>query len=386
MEVHSNEPAAVEGDLVMPKQHTLVSCCCFDLNFMAVLLTFPTSVITSSLVLTIALAILGNWWVRGALLAYFLFLVFLDPGPHAGGRWLYNLCDLREPIRHSYILKLVAGYYRATLRRTAPLPPEDGPYIFACNPHGILGVAHGITFVSEATGFNTLFPGLTVKMLGASALFRIPFFAEWCLMNGCGCVDKKACLSLLRQGYSITIAPGGAQEALECAPGKLRILRERKGFCKLALETGAAIVPVLAFGENDLYNVKQFDADSCGRMVQERFKQCFGFTPPLFLGRWFAPLLPRRITLSTVVGSPIRPQKSGTPRSPEQNADKQPIKESAPPTTEEIDDLHLDYVRALDELFDKYKAEYGFEDVELEFRSYAPSPTRRDTLMGVFSP
>ena len=49
---------------------------------------------------------------------------------------------------------------------------------------------------------------------------------------------------------------GGAAEALDAHPGKLELtLRKRKGFVRIALQTGASLVPSLAYGENDLMPV-----------------------------------------------------------------------------------------------------------------------------------
>lgn len=371
-------------DCIEPKQHTVWTCCCVDMNLVALLITFPFNIIFNSLVLLGVLAYFGNKWVRGALLAYMLFLWFLDRAPYHG-RWLYNICGLPESLRNTYLQKLVAGHYMATLRRTVPLLAAEGPYIFTCQPHGIFGVAHQSNFGTDSTGFSNLFPDLKIKLLGGSALFRIPFAAEWWLMNGVGSVDKKVCLSSLKNGISIALAPGGAQEALVCEPGKMRILKARKGFCKLALETGAAIVPVIAFGENELYIVKQFAPDSIGRKLQEKFKNCFGFTPPLFSGRWWAPLLPKKTTLSTVVGRPIRLNKHAAGRAwdnvrscggftteavktqPLDATKTQPLAEPAQVSTEDVEALHELYCQELRLLFETYKAEHGAADMQLEF-------------------
>ena len=50
-------------------------------------------------------------------------------------------------------------------------------------------------------------------------------------------------------GRGITIVVGGARESLDAQPHSLRlVLKRRKGFVKLAIRTGADLVPVLAFG------------------------------------------------------------------------------------------------------------------------------------------
>ena len=54
-------------------------------------------------------------------------------------------------------------------------------------------------------------------------------------------------------GRGITIVVGGARESLDAQPRSLRlVLKRRKGFVKLAIRTGADLVPVLAFGGTHL--------------------------------------------------------------------------------------------------------------------------------------
>ncbi len=46
--------------------------------------------------------------------------------------------------------------------------------------------------------------------------------------------------------------PGGATEALYASPGRNTVvLKKRLGFVKLAIQKGAYLVPVYAFGENN---------------------------------------------------------------------------------------------------------------------------------------
>jgi hypothetical protein len=55
-------------------------------------------------------------------------------------------------------------------------------------------------------------------------------------------------------GSAVMLVPGGASEALVVAPGKYDVItKRRKGFVKMAIETGACLVPVIAFGEPDCF-------------------------------------------------------------------------------------------------------------------------------------
>src|SRR6266536_5117167 len=112
-------------------------------------------------------------------------------------------------------------------------------------------------------------------------------------------------------GRAITIVVGGARESLDAHPYSLRhILKRRKGFVKMALRTGADLVPILAFGENDLYD--QFGVEFHPKIhkFQLLVKKLLGFTIPLFHARgvfnYDVGLMPYRRPLNIVVGRPVK--------------------------------------------------------------------------------
>jgi hypothetical protein len=78
----------------------------------------------------------------------------------------------------------------------------------------------------------------------------------------CGCIsaDRPTVLHNLKQARSVVLVVGGADEALLSGTKKMRLVLEgRKGFVKMGLETGASLVPCLAFGENNAY-YQRFDS------------------------------------------------------------------------------------------------------------------------------
>jgi len=71
------------------------------------------------------------------------------------------------------------------------------------------------------------------------------------------------------KGQSIMLAIGGATESLYAGPGTMDlVLRRRKGFVRVALQTGASLVPVINFGENDVYSTIRGDPNSGLRSFQ----------------------------------------------------------------------------------------------------------------------
>ena len=86
---------------------------------------------------------------------------------------------------------------------------------------------------------------------------KIPLYREWFLAHGLASCGRRTCLRLLGgdhgRGRAIVLVLGGAAESLNAHPGRLElVLRGRKGFVRIALQTGASLVPCLAYGENDL--------------------------------------------------------------------------------------------------------------------------------------
>ena len=136
---------------------------------------------------------------------------------------------------------------------------------------------------------------------------------------GLASVSRESCENLLSRGghngegmgRAITIVVGGARESLDAQPQTLRlVLKRRKGFVKLAIRTGADLVPVLAFGENELYEQVRPDAHPLIHRSQLVVKKLLGFTVPLFHARgvfnYDVGLMPYRRPLNVVVGRPIK--------------------------------------------------------------------------------
>ncbi|MCJ1242686.1 diacylglycerol O-acyltransferase 1 [Varicellaria rhodocarpa] len=118
------------------------------------------------------------------------------------------------------------------------------------------------------------------------------------------------------------VAIGGASEALLAAPGTMDlILNKRKGFVRVALTTGAHLVPVLSFGENDLFDPIAVEKHSLTWHSQQLTKSVLGFCVPPFVGRGLLGypygLLPKARPVVTVVGKPLPvPQWPGTSHLP----------------------------------------------------------------------
>lgn len=149
-------------------------------------------------------------------------------------------------------------------------------------------------------------------------------------------------------GRAITIVVGGARESLDAQPHSLKlVLKRRKGFVKLAINTGADLVPILAFGENELYDQLDVVEHPFVHKAQLIVKKILGFTVPLFHARgvfnYDYGLMPYRRPVNVVVGRPIKVQQSNKPA----NA--------------YIDEIHGLYVRELERIWEEWKDEFATE-------------------------
>ncbi|KAF8376517.1 hypothetical protein PRIPAC_82946 [Pristionchus pacificus] len=162
-----------------------------------------------------------------------------------------------------------------------------------------------------------------------------------------------------RKGHATLLVVGGAEEALDAHSGKHKLtLLKRKGFIKIALETGAHLVPCFAFGENDVYiqaSNKELiifavikptkNQGTVVRWMQTMVKKWWGVSPILFFGRgifnYTFGFMPFRTPLNTVLGTPI------------------PVEKVQQPTQIQIDELHSLYIQRLTDLYEEHKEKYG---------------------------
>lgn len=272
-----------------------------------------------------------------------------------------KLAHRSERLRRSKIWSLFGAYFPARLHRSAELTPTR-KYIFGYHPHGIISHGAFAAFATEALGFSQLFPGITNTLLTLDANFTIPLYRDYLLRLGLASVSRESCENLLSQGglngegmgRAITIVIGGASESLDAKPHHLKlVLRRRKGFVKLALRTGADLVPILAFGENDLYDQVDGNAHPFVHRAQLLLKRFMGFTVPLFHARgvfnYDVGVMPYRRPVNIVVGKPI------------------PVQRQEKPDPKEVDRLHAVYVRELERIWDDWKDVFAPDRVgELE--------------------
>eukprot|EP00744_Colponema_vietnamica_P001466 GILI01002429.1.p1 GENE.GILI01002429.1~~GILI01002429.1.p1 ORF type:complete len:335 (-),score=75.92 GILI01002429.1:72-1076(-) len=294
----------------------------------------------SCIVMTIFL--LFNPFTSPFLLGYLLWAIFIDKAPQTGSRRY-------EWFRKFKWWQLFRDYFPTSLHKTADLDPSKN-YIFGYHPHGIISLGAFSNFATDATGFSQLFPGIKLRLLTLASNFKIPIFREFLLYHGLCDVSRESCNNILRRGpgNSIMIVIGGAAEALDAHPKTYTLtLAKRKGFVKVALTNGASLVPVISFGETDVYAQVQNPKGSALRKFQKWMQGMLGFSLPLFFGRgvfnYSFGLMPLRQPIHSVVGEPVDCPKT------------------ANPSNEMIDEYHAKYVENLIDVYNRFKNQYAVD-------------------------
>jgi 2-acylglycerol O-acyltransferase 2 len=239
------------------------------------------------------------------------------------------------------------SYYKRAELRGNLKGVKPGRVLYAVHPHGVLtaGWTWNMFFNGDfhkrcgRVGF-LLDEGLRLK----SPTFRM--MCDWVATDEqwAGPATKRVMLESMAKGKSsLALLPGGFQEATLCEKGKDRVyIKNRAGFVKYCLMHGYSIVPVYTFGESDTYSCFSW-------LLKPRLALAKRNVPAAAMwGVSWCPFLPRPAELLTYIGDEIK------------------LPKIADPAKDDIKKYHGLYMKALQALFDKHKADAGRPDAKLE--------------------
>ena len=360
----------------MPFHHRVVA----DLSAMVVpgLFYLGPSLLSATIPL-----LFWKWRVGLGLLLANAFLAYAPVSPWPAFRQCFQLWYERHDFHHNLLqlppAPLASSSTSASSQETHPASKQNvedtSVVIYSTHPHGVIPI-HGYLWCAM---LDQLFP----QRYGVGALtdiaLRLPFLRHVMSWLGSTNASKNNLVRHLEAGTNLYILPGGVAEIFLACPGKHVIKTPRRGLMKLALQTGALLVPCYAFGASDFYHqlaTYQYEVDTVKksnngdptnwigklqRTISRQMKGGFTF----FWGTFGTPLA-FAVKCSYVLGDPIEPVV-GTLGQGRMNNGKQTCQLIPEPTDEQIDELLYRYMAALIRLFEQYKAEAGYPDAELIF-------------------
>eukprot|EP00931_Biecheleriopsis_adriatica_P089225 TRINITY_DN63392_c0_g1_i1.p1 TRINITY_DN63392_c0_g1~~TRINITY_DN63392_c0_g1_i1.p1 ORF type:complete len:619 (-),score=125.15 TRINITY_DN63392_c0_g1_i1:36-1892(-) len=129
---------------------------------------------------------------------------------------------------------------------------KDGRYLLAMYPHGFMPV--GVMMIAAKLAEAGFMP----SVMGASVISKMPILGRFSAAGGFRPASAKNVKSCLQRSFpeNITmIVPGGIGEMFKVRPDCDVILADRRGFVRIAVETGAELVPAYSFGNTRVYEV-----------------------------------------------------------------------------------------------------------------------------------
>jgi hypothetical protein len=221
--------------------------------------------------------------------------------------------------------KQVEENIQGTFRMECPEAPPPS-CLFIWQPHGLISVSS----VMFNTGLCT-HPNYRGNHAVTLPLYHyFPVIGDVVRYLGSIPSDSGSITKTLRKGESVSVMLGGVREMLDAQGTHVKLyIRNRSGIFRIALETGTPLVPVLTYGENEVFpRSDAWWATELNKLLHSYGGMAVGIPTWKALQNWFElsykPLKP----IVTHVGSPI-------------------------PATGSISSLRNAYIKSVEELFKK---------------------------------
>lgn len=222
------------------------------------------------------------------------------------------------------------------------------PQILVAPPHGVFPYGNCLAMLVWPLLTGHHFVGLA-----ANSALRVPVFKQILRSIGVVNADRVSARAALESfPHTIGISTGGVAEVFftnhddECV-----VLRTRVGLIKLAIRTGADLVPCYLFGNTEVLQCWAGEGVPGARWILERISRKVGFALILIFGRWGLPI-PFRIPILGVMGKAIPTVHL----------------QCEEPTVAQITEVQDKLIADMQSLFDRYKGLYGWEDKRLVIR------------------
>lgn len=282
------------------------------------------------------LCLIGYFFVGSIKTTFLAFFILLIP-----------LILLPQPFLpsalQSWLAVAVSKYFSFRFISDEQLLPNRRRILVA-PPHGVFPYGNILAMICWPSSFGFPFRGLA-----ASSALRVPIFKQ--ILRGLGVTDasRHVARKVLEGGNSLGISTGGVAEVFETNAGdECIVLKERVGLVKLAIRTGADLVPCYLFGNTKVLSCWAGEGIPGARNVLEKISRKIGFALILIFGRWGLPI-PYRVPIFGVAGKSISTKHM----------------QCEEPTPEQIKEIQDQLLEAMQDVFERNKKFYGWEDKKL---------------------
>lgn len=245
--------------------------------------------------------------VANVVLAVILLLVYLVLPAETidqGIQWVVR--GTREKFGHYF--QRVEDHLRTTfpIHGAETLPSSC---LLLWHPHSLLTVT---AVLHTAFGLSSV---VDSKIVSHSIYHSLPVVRD--LMRNANSIPAEfdRMKQTLDDGERVSVLVGGVREMLDTESKTIRlVLGKRKGVFRLALTTGKPLVPILTYGESDLFPVWNHPTlQTINQVLYSTFRIAFPVTSWTALSNWvnlyWSPLTP----VPTYVGEPIVVEKNPSP-------------------------------------------------------------------------
>ena len=213
--------------------------------------------------------------------------------------------------------------------------------ILLWHPHDLMTITSAIH-----NGFRITDPSYTPTKIVSLWIYNIiPVIKDFMRLSNCISSDYQIIKDTLEK-ESVSLMLGGVKEILHADNKIIKLtIKKRRGIFKIALETGSSLVPVITYGESDLFPpMKNSFIDSTNQLLYSLLKIAIPVPTLESLHNWVKLFNEPLQTVHTYTGNIIKVEKNENP------------------TDNDIDSLRNTYIKELQVLFKntnpgKYKLE-----------------------------
>lgn len=175
-------------------------------------------------------------------------------------------------------------------------------YMITWHPHGFIVYAPIFLLAEKAIKGEPV--GTPWHCTGAPVLFKVPVIGDIIQALSGRPVDKKSLESIMSQGGTIAVQPGGMNEQrVTRHDQELALFPANLGFIRMAIKHGTPLLILYVFGENQLY-----DRVDGSEKLTDMLHKATGLMLPFFKGKAGLPLsglTPKATDVHARWGAPV---------------------------------------------------------------------------------